>query len=426
IQQSYDMLFEVTTRPKFMKVSGRQGLVASPFVLNPGRWTVSIRVEKPLFLDYMVLLPEAYYEATILREDVSSPCMVHGPDATSEDSEVCLFYRYPPFPVEAEIVRGEIGYVVDDEDRRNTLLFHKQEVSSELHPGPMALIGPQQNNLHLDYNIDQPGPYVLIVTYLTPQKVQSARATVDVKTSSDQMQQGRATFYDCRYKFLCRLVVVDDQGEVAEFNLESNNANVAISMIDDYSDIAIEDVAFVPANLWRMDYVVPKPLSIWRDGSWIESEYLPVPESTKIEFESGYNEYKKATVLPDGVTDRDIVLINLKELDNAIDLQGSVSTPGLYVFVVHYYQPDHPTFEAQVIIQDGERHEAVLPLPYCPSVSGCRTVVRSKDTHDAAFQIAQNYQLNIRQPANKTVWFVSESFQCKFSFVSIAIVCIVS
>ncbi|GFT48977.1 laminin subunit alpha [Nephila pilipes] len=399
IQQSYDMLFEVTTRPKFMKVSGKQGLIASPFVLNPGRWTVSIRVEKPLFLDYMVLLPQSYYEATLLQQDVSSPCILH-----DKDSEVCLLYRYPPFPLDAEIVRGEIGYVLDDDERKNTILFDEPEALSELQTSRMARIGKEQNNLHLDYTISQPGPHVMIITYYTPQKGQSATATIDVESSPDKIEQGRATFYDCGYSFLCRLAVVDQQGEVATFNLESNYVNVAINMVDDYSDVAIDDVAFVPANLWHMDYIVPEPLCIRKDGACMESEYLPVPESTKIEFESGYNEYQKATVLPNGVTDTDIVLVNLKELDNVIDLRGTVSTPGLYVFIVHYYQPDHPTFEAKVIIQDGEYHEAVLPLPFCPSVSGCRTVVHAKDTQQTAFEINQDFQLNIRQPANKTVW----------------------
>ncbi|GFQ80158.1 laminin subunit alpha, partial [Trichonephila clavata] len=399
IQQSYDMLFEVTTRPKFMKVSGKQGLIASPFVLNPGRWTVSIRVERPLFLDYMVLLPQSYYEATLLQQEVSNPCILH-----DKDSEVCLLYRYPPFSLDAEIVRGEIGYVLDDDQRKNTVLFDEPEALTELQTSRMALLGKEQNNLNLDYTISQPGPYVMMITYHTPQKGQSATATIDVESSPDRIEQGRATFYDCGYSFLCRLAVVDQQGEVATFNLESNYVNVAINMVDDYSDVAIDEVAFVPANLWHMDYIVPKTLCIRKDGQCIESEYLPVPESTKIEFESGYNEYQKASVLPNGVTDTDIVLVNLKELDNVIDLQGTVSTPGLYAFIVHYYQPDHPTFEAKVIIQDGEYHEATLPLPFCPSVSGCRTVVHAKDTQETAFQIEQNFQLNIRQPANKTVW----------------------
>ncbi|GFT24269.1 laminin subunit alpha [Trichonephila clavipes] len=399
IQQSYDMLFEVTTRPKFMKVSGKQGLIASPFVLNPGRWTVSIRVERPLFLDYMVLLPQSYYEATLLQQEVSNPCILH-----DKDSQVCLLYRYPPFSLGTEIVRGEIGYVLDNDQRKNTVLFDEPEALSELQTSRMALLGKEQNNLNLDYTISQPGPHVMIISYHTPQKGQSATATIDVESSPDRIEQGRATFYDCGYSFLCRLAVVDQQGEVATFNLESNYVNAAINMVDDYSDVAIDEVAFVPANLWHMDYIVPKPLCIRKDGQCIESEYLPVPESTKIEFESGYNEYQKASVLPNGVTDTDIVLVNLKELDNVIDLQGSVSTPGLYAFIVHYYQPDHPTFEAKVIIQDGEYHEATLPLPFCPSVSGCRTVVHAKDTQETAFQIEQNFQLNIRQPANKTVW----------------------
>lgn len=44
------MVFEATTKPRLMKVSGKEGVIASPFVLNPGRWSVIIRIEKPMFL----------------------------------------------------------------------------------------------------------------------------------------------------------------------------------------------------------------------------------------------------------------------------------------------------------------------------------------------------------------------------------------
>lgn len=74
----------------------------------------------------MVLLPQSYYEATLLQEDISTPCSLSG-----EKEEMCLLYRYPPFPVNTEVVRGDAGYIVPYEDQREeTNVFDDAEVLS--------------------------------------------------------------------------------------------------------------------------------------------------------------------------------------------------------------------------------------------------------------------------------------------------------
>lgn len=121
VTQSSEVFFQVTTEPMFVTVgSGRD----YEFVLNPGRWTVSISSPDILLLvrnfvncleiytinlfillyqlfslfdlnsaintcissffffvveqDYMVLVPDAYYEATVLQEKVTRPCKIPG------------------------------------------------------------------------------------------------------------------------------------------------------------------------------------------------------------------------------------------------------------------------------------------------------------------------------------------------------------
>jgi len=46
-------------------------------------------------------------------------------------------------------------------------------------------------------------------------------------------------------------------------------------------------------------------------------------------------------VLP-GVYDNSTGLVYLDQTDSMIDVSGKVPHPGQYVFVVHYYQPNHP------------------------------------------------------------------------------------
>ncbi|KAG8193252.1 hypothetical protein JTE90_005598 [Oedothorax gibbosus] len=398
IQQSSDIVFESTTRPLFMKVSGKQGLVASPFVLNPGRWTVSIRVERPLFIDYMVLLPQSYYEATLLQEDISIPCAVSG-----NKEEMCLMYRYPPFPVNTEIVRGDAGYIIFEEDQQEeTNVFDDAQVLAELETQRMALLDKSQEKVHFDFRTSRTGPHIMIVTYHTPRPEHPVTATVEV-SADDKIETGSVTFYNCNYSFLCRDLVVNEEGKIAVFDVSSGSVGVVLGInAEGESAIAIDSVALVPEGLYNMDYVVPKPMCIRHEGACKQSEYLPIPESTKVEFESGYNEYG-ASSHPDGI-DTELDLVSLQERDSIVNLHGSVTNPGLYAFIVHYYQPDHPAFDTKVIIQNGEvSNDAKLKFPYCPSVSGCRTVIHAKDTDEMSFQVQKDFHLNIRQPINQTV-----------------------
>lgn len=64
----------------------------------------------------------------------------------------------------------------------------------------------------------------------------------------------------------------------------------------------------------------------------------------QVEFEYA-NEPRLVKVLP-GVYDNNTGLVYLDHRDSMIDVSGKVPHPGQYVFVVHYYQPDHPGEQA--------------------------------------------------------------------------------
>uniref|UniRef100_A0A8C4Z2D7 Laminin subunit alpha-5 n=1 Tax=Gadus morhua TaxID=8049 RepID=A0A8C4Z2D7_GADMO len=70
-EQSKQIVFAPSLDPTFVNVP--QNSFVEPFVLNPGTWTVVIEAED-ILLDYMVLLPSAYYEAPILQLRVTEPC----------------------------------------------------------------------------------------------------------------------------------------------------------------------------------------------------------------------------------------------------------------------------------------------------------------------------------------------------------------
>lgn len=52
-EQYLKVQFKNSSEPVFTTVSGESGNIPSPFVLNPGRWTVSINVNDTLLLVIM-------------------------------------------------------------------------------------------------------------------------------------------------------------------------------------------------------------------------------------------------------------------------------------------------------------------------------------------------------------------------------------
>uniref|UniRef100_A0A669CCY2 Laminin subunit alpha 3 n=1 Tax=Oreochromis niloticus TaxID=8128 RepID=A0A669CCY2_ORENI len=87
-EQSKEVIFPVSPSPSFLTVPG-DGF-AEPFELTPGTWIMHIRAEGVL-LDYLVLLPQDYYEAPLLQEKITQPC-TYLPTANKDEN--CLLYKH--------------------------------------------------------------------------------------------------------------------------------------------------------------------------------------------------------------------------------------------------------------------------------------------------------------------------------------------
>lgn len=153
-------------------------------VMNPGRWTVTIANEKSLFLDYFVLLPSEYYEASILTQDVSTPCEIGY-------RGLCRHYAYPnltPF----DSVLGTGGYIGDNNERNPlTEYFTDKEVLDEINEGKMPLLNDVQKKIHFELTISKPGSYILVITYITPPNERSQTSNIFIEANT--MDKGKVT-----------------------------------------------------------------------------------------------------------------------------------------------------------------------------------------------------------------------------------------
>lgn len=84
---SVKVLLKPTTMPQFVTVSGDNGKKPSAVVLDPGRYTFTTKCNKNAMLDFFVLLPAAYYEASILTRKIDNPCELG-------NMNLCRHYKY--------------------------------------------------------------------------------------------------------------------------------------------------------------------------------------------------------------------------------------------------------------------------------------------------------------------------------------------
>ena len=85
------------------------------------------------------------------------------------------------------------------------------------------------------------------------------------------------------------------------------------------------------------------------------SERFSSPETTVIAIPSRILEQKPSRQMPKGIHDPDtpLVFIDRYSPDHATNHDNKLDNPDDYVFMVHYYQPDHPLLYLQVNITNG-------------------------------------------------------------------------
>ncbi|XP_012267208.2 laminin subunit alpha [Athalia rosae] len=390
-EQQFKVLFKPTRKPTFVTVAGPQATVPSPLVMNPGRWDISISIKKSLFLDYFVLLPAAYYEATILTHEVKLPCQIG-------HRGLCRHFGYPslaPF----DTVHGEGGFVVRENERvRLTEYLEDSTILNELGEGRIPLINDKQSQINFDLRTSRPGVYVLVITYIT---LGSDDATSTVLVEANAAGRGKVTLYPCQYTTMCRQVVVDKYGKVAAMNFPSNYASIILTG-EPRINAAIKSIVAIPVEEISLDYIKPKSVCVRKDGKCVQGMFPEAPDAKQIEFEAD-NEALESNSKPTGIYDNSTRLIYLNNDNTMIDVKAKVPQPGEYVFVVQYYQPDHPEFELEVLVQNGKFYEAKIPVLHCPSNSGCRNIVRQSGG-ETKFDLIENFVITFKKGPGNGVW----------------------
>uniref|UniRef100_A0A8C4TQL5 Laminin subunit alpha 5 n=1 Tax=Falco tinnunculus TaxID=100819 RepID=A0A8C4TQL5_FALTI len=410
-EQTKQIVFAPSTEPAFVTVP--QNSFGEPFVLNPNTWSLVVEAEGVL-LDYLVLLPSSYYEAPILQLKVTEPCTYQ--PAPEQATQNCLLYKY--LSVDSFPAVSGVDAVCRLDNRLPRLCPTEQLTPS--HPRMATCSG--SDVIQLSLPIAQPGKYVLVVEYANTNALQMVG--IAVTSPHLAMQQGTFIFYPCVYSFLCRGIAVDSQSRMAIFELTSE---ATIRFTSDLADFFLHKVYLIPAAQFTMEFIEPRVHCISVHGmfssnssSCVPSRFLKLSQSIILEGAQALPIAPDVPLAqavhvasagvpvepaprPPTAMDPTAELILLQPPQAAVVFNSRIQTLGRYAFVLHYYQPNHPTFPVEVLINGGRIWQGQTSANFCPHGYGCRSLVLSED--QIILDITDNdLTVVVRVPEGKQLW----------------------
>ncbi|XP_067856467.1 laminin subunit alpha-5 isoform X2 [Heptranchias perlo] len=413
-EQTKQIIFAPSTEPTFVTVP--QNTFVEPFVLNPGVWSIIIEAEG-ILLDYLVLLPSAYYEAPILQLKVTEACTyTMSPQDTTQN---CLLYRHlslDGFP-SLQATEGMCAY-------ENYLHSQCQVVQPTPRHPSMVVLNDKQVNVQLGMRIPHSGAYVVLIEYAT-ETDPGQGISVLVNALGGQGRPDTIGLNNCKYSFLCHGVAIDSLNRVAVYELTTN---VELQIIADSANILLNKVYLIPHEHFTMEYVLPRVHCISTHGTFAPDSGSCAPSRFQKPSQSiilTESEISSASTLlhlypprapstdrphqpqqppiqpPTIVEAADLIL--LRSPQTVATFSGRIQTLGRYAFVIHFYQPEHPTFPAEVLINGGRIWQGQVNASFCPHGYGCRSPVLSENK--IVLDITDNdVSVIVRVPDGKTLW----------------------
>ncbi|XP_039265221.2 laminin subunit alpha-5-like isoform X2 [Styela clava] len=381
-EQKFIVDFEPSQSPALMTAN-------SVFVLNRGEWNIIIEGEPGLLIDYIVLLPSEYYEPGILQAKITEPCE---PTLTQTGKD-CLMYTHIPLtgtPQAAAMAFAEQA---------------QHDSPTTAHPTMVLLDGNKKGDNHHTVSmtlndVDSAGKYVLVLEYAsTGDRMKTVDATV-TDLAGNTFSDVKFNIYSCEYLFLCRQVALTPLSDVMVFDISVPNIQVDLS-VGAGDVVYVSRVHAIPYEKWTMEYVEPKRKCITKEGpEFDECTAWAYPTSAtghKIEVGGGDS-------VPPTETTGEVDTVLVGGEDNTIEIDMDLD-PGRYVFLLHYFNPNHVSFSPNIIISDGGlTHEGTANVTFCPSGDGCRGVVISNNGAVVIDITNRPQTMTIKVPADKAFW----------------------
>ncbi|XP_042299302.1 laminin subunit alpha-3-like [Sceloporus undulatus] len=392
--QRKDIVFPPSSEPAFITVPGTN--FADPLLLGPGTWIFKI-VAEGVLLDYFVLLPSDYYEASILHLPVRKPCTYPG-HATTDN---CLQYEHLPLERFSCTLGSEVTFFLQAGEYRKAVF---QQPTAK-HP-VMSHISGQEVDLQIKLNVPQAGRYIIVLEYVNEHN-QVYVGNVEI-INMGQVTQAKINIYSCKYGFLCRSVVMDNLNRVAVYDLLSDTE---LHLRSSVIHFLLSKICIIPVEDFSLEYVEPQLYCIATYGhlesaSCIPSQYEMPPLTVVLDaLRDGNIEVVRNMVYQDSLNPPNAHTANgvtLTSSQNQITLRGRVIHLGRYVFIIQFYQPESPMFPLEVTVNGGQLWSGSSNASFCPHISGCRGLVMAENQIELDIS-RHSISVTVKIPNEKTV-----------------------
>ncbi|XP_053782326.1 laminin subunit alpha-5 isoform X2 [Desmodus rotundus] len=411
-EQSQPVVFPPSTEPAFITVPQRG--FGEPFVLNPGTWALLVEAEGVL-LDYVALLPSAYYEAALLQLRATEACMFR--PAAQGSGENCLLYAHLPldgFPS----APGPGALCLQDNSLPRPC---PMERLSPAHP-PLVLCQGSDVDVQLQVAVPRPGRYALVVQYANEAAHQELG--VAVHTPRQPPQQGLLTLHPCLYSTLCRGAALDHQHLPAVFHLDTD---ASIRLTAEQAHFFLHSVTLVPMETFSLEFVEPQVHCVSSHGAFSPSsaaclpsrfpkppqpivlrdcQVLPLPPGLPLTLSQDLTPGApppEPQPRPPTAMDPDAEPTLLRHPQGTVVFATHVPALGRYAFLLHGYQPTHPTFAVEVLINGGRIWQGHANATFCPHAYGCRVLVVCEG--QAILDVTDSeLTVTVRVPKGRWLW----------------------
>uniref|UniRef100_A0A0K0F7N6 Laminin subunit alpha-5 (inferred by orthology to a human protein) n=1 Tax=Strongyloides venezuelensis TaxID=75913 RepID=A0A0K0F7N6_STRVS len=328
-QQSFESIISPSSMPTTKVINPDN----KPIPISHGRHIIKFKTKKRLYLDYIVLLPSEYYEGHNLKENIDEICK-----KGQKPEEFCVKLSYPPMG--NTIKADKPGEILDE----------------------------------IIFNVPNAGEYVAIFTYNYDRPEIEPASIWDNKKAFE----GVVNFVHCPYQTPCRELAVH-KGTPTIFNIsKSGEYKINLKYVKQ-KDLEIKGIELVPLNEWKDSYLNFHHVCISLNNKCIDQSYPDAQSGivTEIE-ESDGNKPILGEKLPFEIAKKNKVnVMSLDTSQNTIEINGIVDKENYYNFIVDYYNPNGKERTLNVLFNDNNEHtyDAKLNINYCPSHSGCRSIV---------------------------------------------------
>lgn len=280
-EQSVSIVFEPTTKPKQLLVTGKQ-LASRTVTLAAGPWRVSLKADKyDLFLDYVVLLPQPYYDQSLFLDKRIEPCRLNSKGTT------CIKSVYPEFSESSQTINAVEAYSLDgdSEIKPQVVDDYGDQLSLE---SPLVKLGRTSKNLLFDLTVPENGSYLLVLNYHTPaNENRSIELDIEVlNTDKNVTLASHNTLTACPYSFVCRQIFTHQDGQIMQLDLQKEEAQkLKVTLTGDQLedlDLNVHSITVVPAgSRWSIDAVKPKFSCVLKEGQCAQLSFPPLAEGFK-------------------------------------------------------------------------------------------------------------------------------------------------